>query len=83
MCRSHSSVSGHARPRTAEEVKTHSYNALEMNKTESYSVVSHTAVDTARLLSPGDAISNSTLPIAINSTEEGKKQPKRFALDDS
>ena len=44
MCRSHSSVSGHARPRTAEEVKTHSYNALEMNKTESYSVVSSKGV---------------------------------------
>ena len=26
-------VSGHARPRTAEEVKTNSFNALEMNKT--------------------------------------------------
>ena len=28
-------VAGHARPRTAEEVKTNSFNALEMNKTVS------------------------------------------------
>ena len=31
-------VAGHARPRTAEEVKTNSFNALEMNKTVSYYV---------------------------------------------
>ena len=32
-------ASGHARPRTAEEVTTHSYMALETNKTVSYCVV--------------------------------------------